>query len=344
LQETTLLGIDSKAARVTWTAALTILLLAVVYVIRGTLVIFAIALLFAYLLYPLVDQIGRRFSPRHRSPALALTYLLVIGLLTAVGIAIGSRVAGEARHLIAHPPDVSAFFSRLKHSYPVLSPEITVAEGRIRQQLGGLTSAVPLYSLRVLSASTNLIYLIVIPIISFFILKDGAEMRDSFVSMLPSGVSHFRAQRTIAAIHDLLLRYMRALLLLCCTVLIVFSVVLRALGVPYALLLASIAFFCEFVPVIGPLTAACIIVAVTGLSGYPHVWWILAFLGAFRVVQDYMISPKLMGEGVELHPIWIIFGVFAGGQIGGVAGVFLSVPALALIRLLLDGLAGPTKS
>jgi predicted PurR-regulated permease PerM len=334
-----LYGFDPKAERVTWTAALTLLLLAAIYAIRTTLVIFAVAVLFAYLLYPLVDRIGRRFSPKNRSPALALTYLLVIGLLTAIGIAIGSQVAVEARQLIAHPPDVRGFFARLKLAYPVLSPEISAAEIRIREQLGGLASAVPRYGLRVLAASTNLIYLVVIPIISFFILKDGTEFRDSFVAMLPTAVSRARAQRTIAAIHDLLLKYMRALLLLCCTVLIVFSIVLSVLGVQYALLLSSIAFFCEFIPVMGPLTAMCIILAVTGLTGYPHLLWIVAFLGTFRLVQDYVIVPKLMGDGVQLHPIWVIFGVFAGDRIGGVAGVFLSVPAIALARLLVAGLA-----
>ena len=342
-QGSPLLGIDPKTARVTWTAALTLLLLAAVYVIRGTLVIFAVALLFAYLLYPLVDRIALRISAKNRGPALALTYLLVMGVLTAIGIAIGSHVASEAKQLVAQPPDVSGFFDRLKAAYPVLSPEISGSESRIREQLSGLASAVPRYSLRVLAASTNLIYLVVIPIISFFMLKDGTELRDSLVSMFPSGVSRARAQRTIGAIHDLLLKYMRALLLLCCTVLIVYSVVLSVFGIQYALLLASIAFFCEFVPVVGPLTAMCIILAVTGLTGYPHLLWIVAFLAAFRLLQDYVISPKLMGEGVELHPIWVIFGVFAGEQIGGVAGVFLSVPVIALVRLLIQRISVHSK-
>jgi predicted PurR-regulated permease PerM len=328
---------------VTWTAALSLLLLAGIYAIRATLVIFAVALLFAYLLYPLVDWIALRFPPKNRTPALALTYLLVIGILTAIGIAIGSQVVSEAKQLVAHPPDVTGFFERLRAAYPALSPEISGTESRIREQLAGLASAVPRYSLRVIAASTNLIYLVVIPIISFFILKDGTEIRDSFVSMLPSAVSRGRAQRTIAAIHDLLLKYMRALLLLCCTVLVVFSAVFSILGVQYALLLASIAFFCEFVPVVGPLTAMCIILVVTGLIGYPHLLWIVAFLGAFRLTQDYVIAPKLMGDGVELHPIWVIFGVFAGGQIGGVAGVFLSVPAIAMVRLLTHRLPRHSK-
>ena len=69
-------------------------------------------------------------------------------------------------------------------------------------------------------------------------------------------------------------------------------------------------------------------------AGYPHVLWVVIFLGIYRMFQDYVLSPHLMSKGVELHPLLVIFGVFAGGEIGGVAGIFLSVPALALMRLL----------
>ena len=326
--------IDPAAARATWTAALTLLLLFLVYAIRGTIFIFAVALLFAYLLYPLVDQISGRLPPKNRTPALALTYLLVIGLLATVAIGIGSQVAAEARQLVAAPPDVRGFLQHLQAAHPALSPVIGTAEGRIRQQLGDIVSGAPRFSLHILAASTNLIDLIVIPILSFFMLKDGAGICASLVAMFSPGANRAVVERTIAAVHMLLLSYMRSLLLLCCTVLVVFSVVLSVMGVQYALLLASIAFFCEFVPLVGPITAAAITVAVSALSGYPHLWWLLGFLGAFRLLQDYVFSPRLMGKGVELHPLLVIFGVFAGAEIAGVAGIFLSVPVLALTRLI----------
>jgi len=134
--------------------------------------------------------------------------------------------------------------------------------------------------------------------------------------------------------HALLLLYMRSLLFLCCATYVSFSIVLSAMGVRYALLLASIAFPLEFVPLVGPLSAAVIIIAVSAVSGYPHILWLIIFLGIYRMFQDYVLQPHLMSKGVELHPLMVIFGVFAGGEIGGVAGIFLSVPILALIRLL----------
>jgi predicted PurR-regulated permease PerM len=184
----------------------------------------------------------------------------------------------------------------------------------------------------VLSASRNLIYVIIIPILSFFILRDGRSIRDSFIDMLDSGQE--AARETLADVHTLLLQYMRALLFLCCATFVSFSIVLSAMAVPYAILLAAIAFPLEFVPMVGPLTAAIIIVVVSVVTGYTHIVWLIVYLGLYRLFQDYVLSPHLMSQGVQLHPLLIIFGVFAGGEIGGVAGIFLSVPTLALMRLL----------
>jgi predicted PurR-regulated permease PerM len=76
------------------------------------------------------------------------------------------------------------------------------------------------------------------------------------------------------------------------------------------------------------------IIAVCELNQYPHVAWVVAFLVGYRLFQDYILSPHLMKKSVELHPLLIIFGIFAGGDIGGVSGIFLSVPLLALARLV----------
>jgi len=191
---------------------------------------------------------------------------------------------------------------------------------------------VPRVALSVLSASRNLVYLVIIPILSFLLLRDGRKILDAFIDLLDSGQE--AAKDTLADIHELLLLYMRSLLFLCCATFVSFSIVLSALGLPYALLLASIAFPLEFIPLVGPLTAAVIIIAVSVVSGYAHVWWVVIYLGLYRLFQDYVLSPHLMSRGVELHPLMIILGVLAGGEIGGIAGIFLSIPILALIRLL----------
>ena len=328
-------GIDPKAARATWTAAITLLLLAAIYLIRGTLVVFAIALLFAYLLHPLAGQISRPFGQKNRTLAIALTYIVVIGLLAVIGIEIGYRVVSEARQLISHPPDAHGFIAALRLAHPDWAPTLDGISGRISEQIGEIVTALPAISLSLLAASANLVYLIVIPILSFFFLKDGPVLLEAFLETYGEGDSRNNARKILAEVNVMLLQYMRALLILCCAALLVLGVGLTVMGVRYALLLSTVAFFCEFVPLVGPIAEIAVILAVSALTGYPHMWWLIAGLGVFRLVQDYAIWPKLMSHGVELHPLWVIFGVFAGGKIGGVAGVFLAVPVLALARLFL---------
>jgi len=126
---------------------------------------------------------------------------------------------------------------------------------------------------------------------------------------------------------------MRSLVLLCFSVLIVFSIVLSTVGVKYAIILAVISAALEFIPMVGPLASGVIIVMVSDVTEYHHLGLLIAFLFVFRIMQDYMLSPLLMRHSMQLHPLLVVFGAFAGAEIAGVGGVFLSVPLLALSRM-----------
>jgi predicted PurR-regulated permease PerM len=127
---------------------------------------------------------------------------------------------------------------------------------------------------------------------------------------------------------------MRSLLFLCLSTLVTFTIVLSLMGVRYAVLLSLLAFPLEFVPLVGPLISAVVIIGASEFNQYPHLMWVVAFLAVYRIFQDYLLAPHLMRKCVKLHPMLVIFGVFAGGEIGGVPGIFLSVPVLALARLV----------
>src|SRR6266404_1702399 len=102
-----MLGIDKKAARYTWTAAVVLLALALVYTLRSTLFVFVLALLFAYLLSPLVNLLDRALpAKRTRGLALALTYVIFIGAAVLIGIQIGSRVATQGQTLVKNFPEM----------------------------------------------------------------------------------------------------------------------------------------------------------------------------------------------------------------------------------------------
>jgi predicted PurR-regulated permease PerM len=127
---------------------------------------------------------------------------------------------------------------------------------------------------------------------------------------------------------------MRALVLLGIVASLTYGLFFTIIGVPYGVLLAAVALPLEFVPMVGPLAGAFIVLLVAGLSGFHHLITIFVFLVVFRFFQDYVVSPHLLSAGMKLHPLLVIFGVLAGASIAGVAGSFLSVPVLAALRIV----------
>ena len=154
------------------------------------------------------------------------------------------------------------------------------------------------------------------------------------LGFLAAGSRRDMAERIAADLHVLLAQYMRALVLLGVVASLAYGLFFSIIGVPYGILLAAVAFPLEFIPMVGPLAGATIVLLVAGLSGSHHLLAIFVFLLAFRFFQDYVVSPHLLSAGMKLHPLLVIFGVLAGGSIAGVAGSFLSVPVLATLRIV----------
>jgi predicted PurR-regulated permease PerM len=137
----------------------------------------------------------------------------------------------------------------------------------------------------------------------------------------------------MADMDALLAHYIRALVALSLAAFTAYSIFFALVGMPYGILLAAFAALLEIVPMLGPAVAGITVALVALISG-THLLTVIVFVIAFRMLQDYILSPHLMGRGVQLHPVLVLFGVFAGAEVAGIPGTFLSVPALALARVL----------
>ena len=324
-----MLGIDGRAARSTWTAALVVLALWLVYLMRSTLYIFILAVLFAYLLAPLVNLLDRLLPTRPtRTLALALAYILLLGLVATGAIVLGTKVVEQATQLASVFPQK---FQGFVDSFQARVPD--GLQNEVATRSNDLFAALPQFGLKFLKLASNLIYVVIIPVLAFFFLKDGTVIRDHVLALVQAGPRHKLLNDVMADIHLLLAHYMRALVLLSAVAFAAYSIFFSVLGIPFAILLAALGAMLEFIPTLGPLTASAIILLVAAVTG-GHLLAIVIFIVAFRMFQDYLVAPHLMGQGVELHPLLVLFGVFAGAEVAGVAGAFLSVPLLALARVL----------
>ena len=330
-------GIDRRAAYYTWTAVLVVLLVWLVYLVRATLFIFILALLFAYLLAPLVNLLDR-FLPgrRTRTPALALAYILLVGVVILAGSQIGTRAVDEANNLAKKFPQMLQRWQTADGSTGGATLQEQIL-GKLRvgitERSNELIAALPQVGLRAITVASNVIYVVIIPILGFFFLKDGRLIRQHVLDLVSDEPRRVLLDDVLADVNLLLASYMRALVLLALSTFTAYGIFFSILGVPYAVLLAALAGMLEFIPMVGTLAASLTIVIVAALEG-AHVIAVLIFLLAYRLFQDYLLSPQLMRQGVELHPLLVLFGVFAGSEVAGIAGTFLSVPVLALVRII----------
>jgi predicted PurR-regulated permease PerM len=328
---------DARAARVLITVLLFALGLGFLYVARRTLIAFLFAIFFAYLMSPLVTSLEKLLHGRVR--AIAVIYLLLLGLVVLFFVSMGPRIGRES--------------ARLGQSLPALAQ---LSSGQIAEQLGQqhgwnsrivdllrdylashsdeITKLVQKVGLRVADVAKQAWLLVIVPVLSIFFLKDGRTFGELVLDLVRSRPQRELLQGVLSDLNQMLAHFIRAQLTLAGLTLVMYSAVLALMGMPYALVLGTMGGLLEFIPVVGPLAAAVIIVSVALLISFPHWLALLVFLGIWRLIQDYVTSPRIMGHSMELHPLAAIFGVMAGGEVAGILGIFLSIPVMASLRIV----------
>lgn len=331
---------DSHTARVISTILIFIAVGAFCFGAWKVLVAFLFAIFLAYLLEPLVS-FAQRTSPLSRGSrgrAIAQVYI-GLGIVIAVLIIVaGPKLQSEGRRLINAVP---TWIGQLSSGKIVLKIGIArgwseATEQRVQEWLAGHRAQLLLWAEHVGNYAAQLVvnsvWLIIVPILSVFFLRDGGDFAESLIEIVDR-----RRQRQFlsALLNDLdtmLARYIRAQLILAALTIIAFTIGLTLMRLPYSIALGVAGGVLEFIPVVGPLAAAAVILAVAFFTG-SHFILAAVFLGIWRIVQDYITSPRLMGKSVELHPLAALFAILAGAEVAGVIGVYLSIPIAATLRI-----------
>ncbi|HMF78467.1 MAG TPA: AI-2E family transporter [Bryobacteraceae bacterium] len=331
-----MLAIDQRTLRIVWTVFVFGLLLLLVYEIRETLLVFATAIFFAYMLSPIVALI-ERFMPKRRALALGIVYVLLVGALVGLGFALIPQLAAEATSLLTRLPGLLTTGTLTKFPLPHWAEgyRTEVMEALTRQAANLQASAVPFIQragTQIVSGVGSILPAILVPILAFFFLKDAREIRAAILDAL-AAKHRSTAELILRDVHEVLRSYIKALIILAAASFAAWVVFLNLMGEPYELLLAGLAGVLEFIPVIGPVAALAIIVLVSGVAGAGGLLWIVLFWALYRVFQDYVLNPFLMSSRVEIHPLLVLFGVLAGEKVGGISGMFFSVPLLAILKV-----------
>lgn len=286
--------------------------------IEGVGVLVLLSLFFAYLLAPAEARLrrlvrtGGRNRPVSRAVALAILYAVLF-----VPAALAWRFAGDGISRWVHvtaPAAVDHLFSGSN------SLVVGYIEREARSTLQDLIAAAP-----------HAPWLLVAPVLAFLLLTLAPSFRRSTLRLLPRGHLQWRTEAYLQDVNSALAGYVRAQTAAGVIVGVVCVAGFALLQIPSAVSLGVAAGVLELVPAIGPMTALLITLTQAG----DRLLAVLAFLGALRLVQDYVIYPRLVRHGMHLSTPAVILTIWIGAVLGGAAGVILAIPVAGFLSVSL---------
>jgi predicted PurR-regulated permease PerM len=309
-------------------------------------IVLVLAMFLAYVIAPLVELAQHQMSVRGRSrrlpraAAITLVYLLLAGGLSGGVALLWPRAAEQLNAAIASVPAYTASFRVWERGWTRYYERLRIPvelRTSIDQSVLGAGDAAVAYARGSLLAAIGVLsdvgWLVLVPVLTFLLLKDAATIRRTVLVALPHRVQ-LRSHRLFEEVNAMLAAYVRAQLIACVVVGTLCGAGFALLGMPYAVLLGVLAGVLEFIPLLGPLAVAVIAVTIAALHDPALAAWTAVFLTVLRVVQDYVIYPRLIGRDIHLHPLVVILAVLAGVELGGMAGIFIAVPVVALVTVV----------
>jgi predicted PurR-regulated permease PerM len=326
-----------------WPAVLAVALL-LLWLLRPILLPFVLGMALGYLLDPLVAHLERRgFARALVASALILgavaTSIVLLVLLTPLVL---TQLTDLALRL---PAAVSA-------AYDWLEPYLEQTLARMRTTpAGDLTAPVVNAAQDMATGMTGILagllshgfevvnlltLLAVTPLVAFYLLRDWPKIVAELDDWLPRAhVATIRAE--IHEIDQVLAGFARGQAIVCLTLMVFYAVALSIVRLDYGLTIGLVAGLVSFVPYLGFVVGLTSSVGVALYQYWPEWGRVVVVLGIFlagQLVSDYVLTPRLVGSKVGLHPLWVIFAVFAGGSLFGFVGMLFAVPVCAVIGVL----------
>jgi len=328
---------------------LLIVVVVIVWRVRAVIVTILLAFVGAYVLRPVVDwfcRIKLRASGRPcavpRGWATLITFALaglaLWGFWEFAALSLGQEIADLQDHWHDYYRDaLSRFAANVNRIYQERLPaSLRPSVDSWVKGLSGLATGAASRGLRMTFHGVGfLVELLLVPILTFYFLADGPNIRQQTLFFIPRRWVP-RTEQIFDQASDILQRYIKGQVILCLIAFLVVTAGLWAIGVDFYLVLGVFAGLTRAVPIIGPVVGAIpiLIVVVVTKSGSVALWVLILF-SLMHFLESKLLMPAILGQQLDLHPVLIIVALLIGAQMGGLLGVLLAAPVLAAIKTLI---------
>jgi len=335
-----------------WGAALVVLLV-LLWWLGDVILPFLLGAAVAYLLDPVAD----RFETLGLSRVVSVALMTVLGLILFITLSLlviptlvtqaASLVERIASIIESAPENVarlqvwlSGTFPGLVERFPdigdieqTLSRSLTSVTGAIRERAGTLIEG----ALASFSGIVNaLVLLVIVPVVAFYLLLDWDKMVARIDELLPR--EHAPTIRELAReIDRTLASFVRGQGTVCLILGIYYAAALALVGLQFGFVVGAIAGFLTFIPYVGALVGGVLAIGLALFQFWGDWLWILAVWAIFQsgqFIEGNILTPKLVGSSVGLHPVWLLFALSAFGAVFGFVGLLIAVPVAAALGVL----------
>ncbi len=326
-----------------WLGALTILILSL-WLLSDILLPFIAGLVLAYFLDPVADWFEEKGVPRLVATLIILgtsilAFVLLVLLLVPV---LGGQIANFAENLPENIKTLTKLFNDaapewLKQTLARQTGELSGSTGDFAGKIAGWAGAVLKSILSGGVAVVNMLSLLVItPIVAFYMLNDWDRMVAIVDGWLPR--DQLETIRDLARKIDAAMAgFIRGQGLVCMILGLFYAFALISVGLNFGLLIGLAAGFLSFVPYVGSLVGGVLAIGMALVQFWPDWFFILLVVGIFvtgQFIEGNFLSPKLVGGRIGLHPVWLMFALFAFGYLFGFVGLLMAVPLAAAVAVL----------
>lgn len=323
-----------------WLKIFLVLIVAIsIYVTMEFWVSLIISIALAFVLNPFVEQLGRikigpNKFPLPRFLAIILAFILASGFFIISLVFIIFPLLAEIDKLSLSLPQLAGNIRENLLQLQLLLPD------NINSMLNQTINQAEMYIANFIHNTikaifeflSNALQIIIVPVLTFYFIKDGRKIRDNFLSILPLQYQE-KCEEYFDEVQNAMSAYVRGLAKLSLIAGTVITAYAFMIDIDYPLVLGLLAAFAEALPIIGPILAVVPAIILTVIHMPDMIASVACFYLIFNQIDSNIIIPKVMGNAIKLHPTMIIFSLLVGAKLFGILGMVFAVPVTAFLKI-----------